>query len=122
MENLRKHIKLVTTKKRSNYFISKPAFHTTKFFTENLLAIKMKKTEILKTKPVSFWLSILKLSKILIHEFCCDCIKQKYDEKTKLYYMDTNSFIVYIKRDDIYKDISEDVDTSSYELERNLFG
>ena len=59
MENLRKHIKLVTTKKRSNYFISKPAFHTAKFFTENLLAIKMKKTEILKTKPVSFWLSIL---------------------------------------------------------------
>ena len=37
--------------------------------------------------------------------------------------MDTNSFIVYIKRDDIYKNIAEDVetrfDTSNYELEFN---
>ena len=34
--------------------------------------------------------------------------------------MDTNSFIVYIKTNDIYKDIAEDVetrfDTSHYEL------
>ena len=37
--------------------------------------------------------------------------------------MDTDSFFVYIKTDDIYKDIAEDVetrfDTSSYELECN---
>ena len=36
--------------------------------------------------------------------------------------MDTHSFIVYIKTDDIYKDIAEDVktrfDTSNYELDR----
>ena len=38
--------------------------------------------------------------------------------------MDTDSFIVYIKTDDIYKDIAKDVekrfDTSNYELERPL--
>ena len=37
-------------------------------------------------------------------------------------YMDTDSFIVYIKADDIYKDIAEDVetrsDTSNFELDR----
>ena len=37
--------------------------------------------------------------------------------------MDTDSFIAYIKTDDIYKDIAEDVvkifDTSNYELECN---
>ena len=37
--------------------------------------------------------------------------------------MDTDSFIVYIKTDNIYKDIAEDVetrfDTSNYELECN---
>ena len=36
--------------------------------------------------------------------------------------MDTDSFIVYIKTDDIYKDIADDVetrfDTSNYHLER----
>ena len=38
--------------------------------------------------------------------------------------MDTSSFIVYIKTDDIYQDIAEDVETrfdsSNYELDRPL--
>ena len=44
MESVRKHrdIKLVTTTRR-NYLVSEPNYHTTKFFTENLLATKMKK-------------------------------------------------------------------------------
>ena len=54
MENVRKHrdIKLVTTERRNNYLVSEPNYHTTKFFTENILAIKMKKPEILMNKPV----------------------------------------------------------------------
>ena len=45
MENVRKHrdIKLVTTGRRRNYLVSEPNYHTTKFFTEHLLAIEMKK-------------------------------------------------------------------------------
>ena len=45
MENVRKHrdIKLVRTERRRNYLVSKPIYHTIKFFTENLLAIEMKK-------------------------------------------------------------------------------
>ena len=35
-------------------------------------------------------------------------VKPKYNEKTKLVYVDTDSFIVYIKTDGIYKDIAED--------------
>ena len=45
-------IKLVTTEKRRNYLLSKPNYHTKKFFTENLLDIEMRKTEILMNKPV----------------------------------------------------------------------
>ena len=38
MENLRKHgnIKLVTTRRRRNYLVSEPNYHTTKFFIETL--------------------------------------------------------------------------------------
>ena len=45
MENIRKHrdIKLVTTERRRNYLVSEPNYHTTKFFTEHLLSIEMKK-------------------------------------------------------------------------------
>ena len=45
MENVRKHedIKLVTREERRNYLASEPNFHLTIFFSENLLAIEMKK-------------------------------------------------------------------------------
>ena len=70
IENVRKHrdIKLVTTERR-NYLVSEPNYHTKNFFTENLLAIEMKKTEILVNKPVYLRLSILELGKILMYEF-----------------------------------------------------
>ena len=52
MENVRQHrnIKLVTTERRRNYLVSEPSFHTTKFFTENLLAIEMKKAQLIMDK------------------------------------------------------------------------
>ena len=65
---------------------------------------------------------MLELSKVLMYEFWYDYVIPKYGEKAKLCYMDTDSFIVYIKTDDIHKDLAEDVetrfDTSNYELER----
>ena len=75
-------------------------------------------------KPAHLEFSILELSKILMYEFWYDYVKPKCDEKRKLCYMNTDSFIVCIKTDDIYKDIAEDVetrfDTSNYELDRPL--
>ena len=70
-ENARKHRdkKLVTTEKRRNYLASELNYHTTKFFTEYLLAIEMSKTEILINKPVYLGLSVLQLGKILMYEF-----------------------------------------------------
>ena len=71
MENVRKYrdIKLVTTERRRNYLVSEPNYHTTKFFTENLLATEMKKTQILMNKPVYLGLSILDISKTVMYEF-----------------------------------------------------
>ena len=69
-----------------------------KIFSENLLAVEMRKTLTIIIKPVYLGLSILELSKIVMHEFWCDYVKPKYDEKAKLCYMDTESFVVYIKR------------------------
>ena len=73
-------------------------------------------------KSVCLGLSTLELYKILMYEFWYDYVKPEYGEKVKLCYMDTDSFIVLIKTDDIYKDIAEDVenrfDTSNYELDR----
>ena len=77
MENVRKHrdIKLVATERRRNYLVSDANYHTAKFFTELLLAIEMKKAQILMNKPVYLGLSIPELSKILMHEFWYDYVK-----------------------------------------------
>ena len=61
MENVRKHrdINLVATESIKNYLRSEPNCHRTKTFTEHLLAIEMKKAQILMNKPVYLGLSIL---------------------------------------------------------------
>ena len=61
----------------------------------------MGKTEILINKPVYLGLSILDLSKTVIYEFWCDYLKPKSGENAKLGYIDTDSFIVHVKPDDI---------------------
>ena len=71
-------------------------------------------------KSVYLGSSILDLSKSLMQKFWYDYVKPKYGQNANLCYMDTDSFIVHVKTDDIYKDIAEDVqtkfDTSNYEL------
>ena len=53
MENVRKHrdVKLVTTDKRRYQLVSEPDHHTTKWFSENLLSIEMRKTKVKMNKP-----------------------------------------------------------------------
>ena len=112
MENVRKHrdIKLVTNDTKRNKLVSEPNYHSTKCFSENLLAIEMKKTVIKANKPIYLGLAILALSKIRMHECWYDDMKPKYGDKVKLCYMDTDSFIMHVKTEDFYKDIANDVE------------
>ena len=54
-----------------------------------------------------------------MYKFWYDYIKPKDGDRAKLCYMDTDSFIIYIKTEDFYKDIADDVerwfDTSNYD-------
>ena len=115
---------LVTTDKRRNQLVSEPNYHTTKWFSENLLAIETKNTKVKMNKPVYLDFSILDISKTLMYEFWYDYIKPKYGDNVKLCHMDTDSFIMHIKTDDFYKDIAYDIekrfDTSNYEINRPL--
>ena len=123
MENVRKQrdIKLVITDKRRNRLVSELNYDTTKWFSENVLAIEIKKTKVKMNKPIYLGLSILEISKILMYEYWYDYMKPKYSDNIKLCYMDTDSFIMHIKKEDFYKDIADDVekrfDTSNYEVD-----
>ena len=65
---VRKHkdIELVTTDKRRNQLASEPNYHTTKYFSENLMATEMKKTKVKMNKPTYLGMSILDISKTLL--------------------------------------------------------
>ena len=115
MENVRKHwdIKLVTTDKRRNQL----AYYTKKYFSENLMAIEMKKIKVKMNKLIYLGMSILDTSKTLMYEFWYDYIKPKnrwncIQGKAKLCYMDTDSFVIHIKTEYLYEDIANDDEKS----------
>ena len=53
-------------------------------------------------KPVYLGLSILDISKTLMHEFWYAYIKPKHQDNKKLSYMDTDRFIINIKTENFY--------------------
>ena len=120
MQNVRNHrdIKLTTTNARRKQLVSQPNYHTCKRFSENLIAIELRKTKVYMNKPIYIGQAVLDISKTLMYKFFYDYLKPKYGDKVKLCYMDTESFIFYVQTNDFYKDISNDViewfDTSDY--------
>ena len=125
MGNVRKHsyTELVTTDKTRNQLVSEPNYHTTKYFPENLMGIKTKKTKVKINKPIYLGMSILDISKTLMYEIQYDYIKPtKWSctkNRAKLCYMDTDNFVIHIITEDFYKDIANDFEkwfgTSNYD-------
>ena len=111
MENVRKHrnIKLVRTDYKRNKLVSEPNYHTMKRISDNLAIIEMRKIKVKMNKPIYLRLSILELSKITMYEFWYDYVKVKYEDRARLCYMDTDSFVLNVRTKDFYRDISEDV-------------
>ena len=126
MENIRKHrdVKLVATDKKRSKLVSEPNYHTINLISEDLSIVEMKKTKVKMNKPIYLGLSILEISKILMYEFWYDYMKPKYNDNVRLCYMDTDSFIMNIKTNNLYEDIASDVEnrfhTSDYEVNRPL--
>ncbi|XP_043471972.1 uncharacterized protein LOC122504790 [Leptopilina heterotoma] len=123
MENVRKHVDIkLVTKWEGRYgaeaLISKPNFHSRAIFNENLVAVELRKMEVLMNKPLYIGLTVLDVSKTLIYDFHYDYMLKKYDEKKlKLLYTDTDSLIYEIKCCNIYEDMKKDIqkfDTSDY--------
>ena len=74
-------------------------------------------------KAVYLGMSILDISKTLMYKFWYDYIKPKYEDRAKLCYTDTDSFIIHIITEDFFVHISDDVErwfhTSNYDDEND---
>jgi len=112
VENIRNRvdIRLHTSSDKASQLVVKPNFRHCTIFDENLVAVHMKKTRIYYNKPVYLGMCILYLSKTLMCEFHYDYIKQKYEDKAKLLFTDTDSLAYEIQTEDFYKDINRDVE------------
>ncbi len=120
MMNIENHvdIRLVGDRKRAIKLAAKPNFEKCTIFDENLVAIHMKRTQLMYNQPIYLGMSILDSSKNVMYDFHYNYIKKKYGDKATLLFTDTDSLMYEIKTDDFYRDISNDVerlfDTSDY--------
>ena len=120
IENVRKRIeiKLIVTEERRKKLVSEPNYASCTAFSDHLMAVEMRKTRVLMDKPILVGQAILAKSKELMYEFFYGYFKPKYQNKIKLCYMDTDSFILDIKTDNFFEDNKEDLkkwfDTFNY--------
>ena len=107
MEKLRNRIDLRLECNEKDYvrWISKPGFMTQQLFNNSLIAIP-KVTERLD-KPAYVEMFVLNLSKVLMYEFNYNCIKNKYGNKARLLFTNTDRLVSEIKTLDIYQDFNK---------------
>ena len=74
----------------------------------NLVAVSKSKLALKINKPAYTGMCMLEFSKVLMYEFHYDYIKNKYDKKSKLLFIDTDSLMYEIKTEDVYEDFSSD--------------
>jgi len=100
--------------------VAKPNFYHCTVFDENLVAVHMKKTELVFNKPVYLGMRILDLSKILMYEFHYNYVKKKFGSKANVLFIDTDTLCYEIETEDFFKDISADLlekfDMSNFSL------
>ncbi|XP_072758693.1 uncharacterized protein [Anoplolepis gracilipes] len=129
MENVRNRVdvKLITKwddRYGAEAMIAKPNFHSRSVFSENLIAVELRRLEVKFYKPIYVGMCILDVSKMCLYEFHHDYMIPMYKEKCKVMYTDTDSLIYHIECEDVYENMKRDIgkfDTSDYAID-NAYG
>ncbi|XP_014478545.1 PREDICTED: uncharacterized protein LOC106746453 [Dinoponera quadriceps] len=97
--------------------IAKPNFYSRSIFTENIIAVELRKLEVKFNKPIYVGMCILDISKVCLYKFHHEYMSPSYREKCKIMYIDTDSLIYHIECEDIYEHMKRDIhkfNTSDY--------
>jgi hypothetical protein len=130
MENVRNYVDVKLVTKWDNRYgaeamIAKPNFHSRSVFSENLVAIELRKLEVKFNKPIYVGMCILDISKTCLYEFHHEYMLPRYSKKKcKIMYTDTDSLIYHINCEDVYEIMKHDIhkfDTSDYPV-NNMYG
>ena len=125
MENVRNRVdvKLLTHwegRYGAEVMIAKPNFHSRSVFSENLIAVELRKLEVKFNKPIYVGMCILDISKICLYEFHHEYMFPLHAQNCKILYTDTDSLIYHIRCDDIYETMKHNIDrfdTSDYPID-----
>ena len=108
MENVlnRSNIKLINNDpEKLLKLIKQSNFQNAYQISNKLCLVESKPIKTVFDKPIYLGACILETSKLHMYQFWYDYLKNKYN--VELVYTDTDSFIIYVETDDIYKDMLE---------------
>ena len=127
MENLRRrvNVKLVRSHEEDKLrrLIASPSFARANIFDDDLAAVEVHKSRLVLNRPVYVGMSILNLSKTLMYDFYYGQLKNQYGDRCQLLYTDTDSLLLEIQTEDVYRDMvahADLYDTSDYPREHPL--
>ena len=108
MENVRNHIdfELVNNSQRLGKIQNEPVFKHAHIINESLVGVEKIRAVTKLNKPIYLGFSILELSKLHMYKFYYDTLKPFYNDRVKLCYTDTDSFVLHIETEDVYDDSS----------------
>ena len=128
MENLRNRVDVKIVRARENdkirKLVSSPNYNRHTILGNDMAGIHTHKTRLVLNKPVYTGMTILENSKILMYEFYYNYLKARYGPNCELIYTDTDSLLLNILTEDVYKDMKEDswlYDTSNYPKDHPLY-
>ena len=122
MENVlnRSNIKLINNDtEKLLKLIRQPNFQNAYKISNKSCLVESKPIKTIFNKPIYLGACILETSKLYMYQFWYDHLKNKYNNKVELIYTDTDSFIIQVETDDIYKDMLENknlYDFSNYPI------
>jgi hypothetical protein len=92
-----------------------------KAFEGGITAVHILKSTVTLNKPIYVGQAILDISKAMMYNFWYGYIKPRYGDKACLLYTDTDSLIMWIETEDIYKDRAERPDIFDLNYSGDLF-
>lgn len=127
MENIRNRVdmEVITDNEQFLKRAARPRYKSHIIIDEDLTIMENKKQSVEFNKPTYVGQAVLDLSKLHMYKFHYDYIKQKYGNKSRLLFTDTDSLCYHIETEDFYKDIEPDklkyFDTSNFPEKHSLF-
>ena len=109
MENLRNRVDVTLGNNKNDClkWTSKPSYIAQNIFDNDLVALHKIKNTLRLNKPEYNRMCVLELNKVSVYEFHYNYIKNKYDNKSRLLFTNTDSFVYEIKTENAYDDFNK---------------